>query len=74
MNAATVRRQNASVTEPQREEEPLTVFLRRFSFCQAFSFAPLAPKEKADDSFLLIKRTVEDACPYRFALIQHHTR
>ena len=26
---------------------------RRVSFCQAFSFAPLAPKEKADNSSLL---------------------
>ena len=37
---------------------------RRVSFCQVFSFALLCPKEKAYDSFLLIKRTVEDACPY----------
>ena len=46
MNAATVRRQNASVTEPQREEKPLKVFYGVFLFAKLFLLRLYAQKKK----------------------------
>jgi len=46
MNAATVRRQNASVTEPQRDKEPLAVFFGVFLFAKLFLLRLYAQKKK----------------------------